>query len=50
MVWELRYWYSWQGYRDLFFLDTKKNGEAWGDLEGMIHPVFRCSSKNSLQV
>ena len=28
----------------------KKNREAWGDFEGIIHPVFRCSSMNALQV
>ena len=32
------------------FLDTKKNGKAWGDFEGMIHPVLRCFSTKSLQV
>ena len=34
----------------LSFLGTKKNRDAWGDLEGTMHPVFRCSLTNALQV
>ena len=32
------------------FLGTKKKGEAWGDFEGTICPVFRCSSMKDLHV
>ena len=38
------------GHRVPSFFGTKKKGEAWGDFEGMIHPVLRCSSMKVLHV
>ena len=32
------------------FLGTKKNREACGDLDGMMHPIFRCSLMKVLHI